>query len=105
MLLVHHQALAVMLDGADKVHFDHVRLLGFQDTLYMRAPRAGETTRNFFQHSYIEGDVDFIFGDATAYFYQSEIPYDPPNQTSYMSAPGVNGWASYKVANGVTTHG
>jgi hypothetical protein len=38
------------------------------------------------------------------YFYQSEIPYDPPTQTSYTSAPGVNGWASYKVADGVTSH-
>jgi hypothetical protein len=38
------------------------------------------------------------------YFYQSEIPYDPPNQASYASAPGVNGWASYKVADGVTSH-
>ena len=38
------------------------------------------------------------------YFYQSEIPYDPPNQSSYSSAPGVNGWASYKVADGVTSH-
>jgi hypothetical protein len=38
------------------------------------------------------------------YFYQSEIPYDPPNQASYMSAPGVNGWASYKVSEGVTSH-
>jgi len=38
------------------------------------------------------------------YFYQSEIPYDPPNQASYSSAPGVNGWASYKVADSVTAH-
>jgi hypothetical protein len=38
------------------------------------------------------------------YFYQSEIPYDPPNQTSYTSAPGVNGWASYRVADSVTSH-
>jgi hypothetical protein len=38
------------------------------------------------------------------YFYQSEIPYDPPNQASYTSAPGVNGWASYKVADNVTSH-
>ena len=38
------------------------------------------------------------------YFYQSEIPYDPPNQQSYTSAPGVNGWASYKVADNVTRH-
>lgn len=38
------------------------------------------------------------------YFYQSEIPYDPPTQPSFTSAPGVNGWASYKVADGVTDH-
>ena len=38
------------------------------------------------------------------YFYQSEIPYDPPDQASYVSAPGTNGWASYKVANDVTSH-
>ena len=38
------------------------------------------------------------------YFYQSEIPYDPPDQPSYTSAAGVNGWASYKVAANVTHH-
>jgi hypothetical protein len=49
-------------------------------------------------------------GDAgRTYFYQSEIPYDPPDQESYTSgvdAQGerTNGWASYKVANRVTTH-
>jgi hypothetical protein len=43
------------------------------------------------------------------YFYQSEIPYDPPDQASWTSTPNAksaqcNGWASYKVANTVTTH-
>lgn len=38
------------------------------------------------------------------YFYQSEIPYDPPNQASYMSALDTQGWASYKVADTVTRH-
>jgi hypothetical protein len=38
------------------------------------------------------------------YFYQSEIPYDPPDQASYTSGPGINGWASYKVADNVTDH-
>jgi len=38
------------------------------------------------------------------YFYQSEIPYDPPDQVSYTSAAGTNGWASYKVADSVTSH-
>jgi hypothetical protein len=38
------------------------------------------------------------------YFYQSEIPYDPPDQPSFTSAPGVKGWASYKVADQVKEH-
>jgi hypothetical protein len=38
------------------------------------------------------------------YFYQSEIPYDPPNQPSWTSAPGTNGWASYKVSDTVASH-
>jgi hypothetical protein len=38
------------------------------------------------------------------YFYQSEIPYDPPTQDIWRSAAGVNGWASYKVADTVTQH-
>ena len=32
------------------------------------------------------------------YFYQSELPYDPPSQSAWSEAPGVNGYASYKVA-------
>jgi hypothetical protein len=38
------------------------------------------------------------------YFYQSEIPYDPPDQPSWSSGPGTNGWASYKVADSVASH-
>ncbi|HVM48482.1 MAG TPA: immunoglobulin-like domain-containing protein [Candidatus Acidoferrum sp.] len=37
------------------------------------------------------------------YFYQSELPYDPPSQAAW-SHDGVNGYASYKVADGVTSH-
>lgn len=37
------------------------------------------------------------------YFYQSEMPYDPPSQAQWNS-PDHKGWASYKVADGVTTH-
>ncbi|HYZ71889.1 MAG TPA: coagulation factor 5/8 type domain-containing protein, partial [Chthoniobacterales bacterium] len=36
-------------------------------------------------------------------FFQNEMPYDPPNQAAY-SHNGVNGFASYKVANSVTSH-
>ncbi len=39
------------------------------------------------------------------YFYQSELPYDPPSQQAYMSHDGtVNGWASYKVGEHVQNH-
>jgi len=38
------------------------------------------------------------------YFYQSEMPYDVPNQAGWMNG-GANGFASYKVADGVTSHG
>ncbi|MGG1552135.1 fibronectin type III domain-containing protein [Paenibacillus ferrarius] len=39
------------------------------------------------------------------YFYQSEIPYDVPNQAAWMSKGGTeNGYASYKVADSVTSH-
>ena len=37
------------------------------------------------------------------YFYQSELPYDAPAQSSWTHN-GVNGYASYKVANTVTSH-
>lgn len=37
------------------------------------------------------------------YFYQSEIPYDPPNQAAWVNG-GKNGFASYKVADSVKNH-
>jgi hypothetical protein len=37
------------------------------------------------------------------YFYQSEMPYDPPSQADW-SHDTVKGYASYKVADGVKTH-
>jgi hypothetical protein len=41
--------------------------------------------------------------DGSLFFYQSEEPYDVPDQASW-SHGGVNGYASYKVADTVTTH-
>ncbi|MGX6606437.1 ricin-type beta-trefoil lectin domain protein [Micromonosporaceae bacterium Da 78-11] len=37
------------------------------------------------------------------YFYQNEMPYDPPNQAAYMNG-STQGWAAYKVADAVNTH-
>ncbi len=37
------------------------------------------------------------------YFFQNEIPYDPPGQDAFM-AGSTRGWAAYKVAAGVRQH-
>ncbi|MCC6460863.1 MAG: pectin esterase [Saprospiraceae bacterium] len=57
------QAVAVRVDG-DRVKFVNCRFLGNQDTLYPH----GKNSRQYYQHCYIEGTVDFIFGWSTAVF-------------------------------------
>jgi len=37
------------------------------------------------------------------YFYQNEMPYDPPNQAAWMNG-STQGYAAYKVADNVTSH-
>lgn len=55
------QAVAAFVDAGQAV-FRRVRLLGDQDTLY-----TGQG-RQYYDNCYIEGDVDYIFGAATALF-------------------------------------
>jgi len=38
------------------------------------------------------------------FFYQNEIPYDVPNQASWMAPTGKKGYAAYKVADHVHSH-
>ncbi|MES2649682.1 MAG: pectinesterase family protein [Bacteroidota bacterium] len=57
------QAVAVSVAG-DKARFKNCRFLGFQDTLYTY----GRESRQYYNHCYIEGTVDFIFGSSTAVF-------------------------------------
>lgn len=77
------QAIALYADG-DELCFDHIALLGWQDTLFTGplppkeiekngfigpkqfAPR--RNGRQYYHDCHIEGDIDFIFGSATAYF-------------------------------------
>lgn len=76
------QAVALMISG-DREVLRHVRLLGYQDTLYAGskschapdADKAGpcQAARMLFSDCYIEGHVDFIFGDAKAAFQRCEI--------------------------------
>jgi pectin methylesterase-like acyl-CoA thioesterase len=56
------QALALRC-YADRAIFDNVQLLGYQDTLFVWSE-----SRQYFRRNFIRGDVDFIFGNATAVF-------------------------------------
>jgi hypothetical protein len=38
------------------------------------------------------------------FFYQSEMPYDPPDNTSWSAGGGILGYPSYKVSDSVKTH-
>ncbi|BCJ93650.1 pectinesterase [Anaerocolumna cellulosilytica] len=82
------QALALYVDG-DRMIFENCRLLGGQDTLFTAPlpPKAYEKNgfrgpkefaprthgRHLYKDCFICGDVDFIFGGATAYFENCEI--------------------------------
>ncbi|MGF7034118.1 pectate lyase [Paenibacillus mucilaginosus] len=58
------QAVALSLKS-DMAVFESVRLKGYQDTLYNGLNAKGQG-RQYFHNSIIEGDVDFIFGEAPA---------------------------------------
>lgn len=62
------QAVALHIE-ADRVSFVNTTLKGYQDTLYV----AGDSYRSYFKDCYIEGSVDFIFGEGTALFENCEI--------------------------------
>jgi pectinesterase len=61
------QAVAAYVTG-DRSSFDNVRFLAHQDTLFVDTTALGAFDRQYFHRCYIEGDVDFVFGRATAVF-------------------------------------
>ena len=69
------QALALLVRG-DRAIFDNVRMLGNQDTLYAGvgqctgagAEQVCPVARQYFGRCFIEGNVDFIFGDGKTVF-------------------------------------
>ena len=65
------QAVALAIT-ADRAVLEKVRLLGAQDTLYA-ASKKDKPSRQYFKDCYIEGHVDFIFGDAKAFFDRCQI--------------------------------
>lgn len=58
------QALALYM-GGDRQLYRNVRILGHQDTLLSWTGSSSTTIRQYIYKSYIEGDVDFIYGNGT----------------------------------------
>jgi polygalacturonase len=85
------QAQALNVTG-DRNVLRNVRILGNQDTLYIGAKGCGQaktndctTTRTYIDHSYIAGNVDFIYGDGVAYFEGCEV-HSTAHTGGYLTA-------------------
>ncbi|MDO0932112.1 pectinesterase family protein [Streptomyces sp. DG2A-72] len=66
------QALAMKTNG-DRIVFENTAFLGNQDTLMTNSPKLDVISRVYVRDSYIEGDVDFIYGRATTVIERSVI--------------------------------
>ncbi|HWB83643.1 MAG TPA: pectinesterase family protein [Bryobacteraceae bacterium] len=89
------QALALLVTG-DRAVFRNMRFLGNQDTLYAANKRCLASasqpcapSRQYFSHCYIEGNVDFIFGNSKAVFDHCEI-HSTPHSEGFLTAQSKN---------------
>lgn len=60
------------------------------------------TAYGLFVEHYQKYQVIWSGNGGTDIFLQNEMPYDPPSQAAWMEAPGVDGWAAFKVTDNVT---
>jgi pectinesterase len=92
------QAVAAAV-RADRAVFKHCRFLGHQDTLF------ADYGRQYYVDSYIEGGVDFIFGNATAVFDRSEIHSNGPGYLTAQSRTSPDQTTGYVIFDSKVTSG
>ncbi|GBG84824.1 hypothetical protein CBR_g39200 [Chara braunii] len=73
------QAVAIRIEG-DQAAFYNCRFTGYQDTLLSLRGR------HYFKNCYVRGSVDFIFGDGTAMFLDSDLYADVIDKGGYLTA-------------------
>ncbi|MET7293409.1 pectinesterase family protein [Streptomyces griseoloalbus] len=86
-----HQAVAVRT-AADKILLDGVIVEGDQDTLLLDTAAKDRLGRVYVTHSYVVGNVDFIFGRATAVIDRSVITLKKRwdgSSAGYVTAPST----------------
>ncbi|GHV44217.1 pectinesterase [Bacteroidia bacterium] len=81
------QAVALHIEG-DRIVVRNCKLIGNQDTFY----GGRENCRQYFEHCYIEGTTDFIFGPSTCWFEKCEIVC---KRNSYITAASTPQNVSY----------
>ncbi len=90
------QAVAAAV-RADRVIFKHCRFLGHQDTLF------ADFGRQYYLDSYIEGGVDFIFGNAAAVFDHSELHANGPGFLTAHSRTAPDQPTGFIILNSTVT--
>ncbi|HEY8996738.1 MAG TPA: pectinesterase family protein [Edaphobacter sp.] len=90
------QAVAIAV-RADRAIFKHCRFIGHQDTLF------ADYGRQYYVDSYIEGTVDFIFGNAAAVFERSELHELSPGYLTAQSRTSAGQTTGYVVVNSRVT--
>ncbi|MFI1723292.1 pectinesterase family protein [Streptomyces sp. NPDC020489] len=86
-----HQAVALRT-AADKVFLDGVIVTGDQDTLLVDTAAKDRLGRVYMRNSYVVGNVDFIFGRATAVIDKSVITLKKRwdgSSAGYVTAPST----------------
>ncbi|MFP5248497.1 MAG: pectinesterase family protein [Acidobacteriota bacterium] len=92
------QAVAAAV-RSDRAVFKRCRFLGHQDTLF------ADYGRQYYVDSYIEGGVDFIFGNAAAVFDRSEIHANGPGYLTAQSRTSPAQSTGYVIVNSRVTSG
>ena len=92
------QAVAVA-NRSDRSIFKHCRFLGHQDTLF------ADYGRQYYVDSYIEGGVDFIFGNATVIFDHTELHANGPGYLTAQSRTAADQTTGYVILNSKVTSG
>ncbi|MBA4859880.1 pectin esterase [Streptomyces sp. PSKA54] len=103
------QAVAAYVTG-DRLLFEHVRLLAHQDTLFADTTALDAFDRQYYRHCYIEGDVDFVFGRATAVFdhchlhtLDREVGFKPEGMVFAPSTARANPYGFLAVRSRITS--
>jgi hypothetical protein len=64
------------------------------------------TAYGLFVEHFQKYEVIWNGNNGTDVFFQNEMPYDVPSQAAWMEGPGVDGYAAFKVGDGVSSfHG